>query len=166
MITLTDVPIFGGLSAQAVGFLLKRAETIEVAPGDNFFTEGELGSCLFVLDRGRVAIERCRGDLCLALAELGPGDCFGEMALVAITPRCATARALEACRALRLANTALLELASEDIEQFALLQMNLGREIARRLRITDDLLFEQLCREREAGRDGGEIASRFAATLK
>jgi CRP-like cAMP-binding protein len=164
--TLADVPIFGGLSARAIDFLLRRAENTVIPAGDAFFEEGELGNCLFVLDSGRVAIERCRDDLRVTLAELGPGDCFGEMALVAITPRCASARALEPCRALRLPNTALIDLAREDIEQFALLQMNLGREIARRLRITDDLLFEQLCREREAGRDGGAIAARFAETLK
>jgi CRP-like cAMP-binding protein len=164
--SLADVPIFGGLSPRTIDFLLRRAEAVGVAPDDHFFVEGELGNCLFVLDSGRVAIERTRDDLCVVLAELGPGDCFGEMALVAITPRCANARAMEHCRALRLPNTAIIELAREDIEQFALLQMNLGREIARRLRITDDLLFEQLCRERDAGRDGGAIAARFAATLK
>jgi len=164
--TLAGVPIFGGLSPQTIDFLLERAANVAVSAGDHFFVEGELGNCLFVLDRGRVAIERRKGDLCLLLAEFGPGDCFGEMALVAITPRCASARALEDCRAVRVPNTALIELAREDIEQFALLQMNLGREIARRLSITDDLLFEQLCRERDAGRDGRAIAARFAATLK
>jgi CRP/FNR family cyclic AMP-dependent transcriptional regulator len=163
---LSSVPIFGALSAAAIDFLCARAETVTVARGEQFFSEGDLGDCLFVLEQGRVAIERSRDGFCALLAELGPGDCFGEMALVAITPRCASARALDDCRALRLPNRALLELSREDLEQFALLQMNLGREIARRLHIADDLLFEHLRREREAGRDDAVLAARFGDALK
>jgi CRP/FNR family transcriptional regulator, cyclic AMP receptor protein len=163
---LSSVPIFGALSADAIEFLRARADTVTVARDERFFTEGELGDCLFVLESGRVAIERSRDGFSALLAELGPGDCFGEMALVAIMPRCATARALEDSRALRVPNRALLELSREDIEQFALLQMNLGREIARRLHIADDLLFEYLRRERAAGRDDAKLAARFADALK
>jgi CRP/FNR family transcriptional regulator, cyclic AMP receptor protein len=163
---LASVPIFGALSPAAIDFLLSRADTVTVPRGDRFFAEGELGDCLFVLEAGRVAIERSRDGFSALLAELGPGDCFGEMALVAITPRCASARAIEDCGALRLPNRALLELAREDLEQFVLLQMNLGREIARRLHIADDLLFEHLRREREAGRDDVALAARFGDALK
>jgi CRP-like cAMP-binding protein len=164
--SLESIPIFGALSPRTIDFLRSRAEKTEVAADAYFFREGDLGNCLFVLESGRVAIERCRDDLCVFLAELGPGDCFGEMALVAITPRSADARARDDCRALRLPNSVLLELAGTDLEQFTLLQMNLGREIARRLRVADDLLFEHLRREREAGRDDSGLAGRFAAALK
>lgn len=166
MTSLSSVPIFGALSAATMDFLRARADVATVARGGRFFSEGELGDCLYVLEEGRVAIERSRDGFSALLAELKPGDCFGEMALVAITPRCASARALADCRALRLPNRALLELAREDLEQFALLQMNLGREIARRLRIADDLLFEHLRREREAGRDDAALAARFGDALK
>lgn len=163
---LESIPIFGGLASQTIALLRRRAEPTEITEDAYFFREGELGSCLFVLESGRVAIERSRDGISVLLAELGPGDCFGEMALVAITPRSASARALADCRALRLANATLLELAAADLEQFTLLQMNLGREIARRLRLADDLLFEYLRREREAGREEPGLAGRFAAALK
>ena len=166
MIGLARIAIFGGLAPATIELLQSRADGVEIPAGELFFAEGDLGSCLFVVESGRVAIERSRDGISLRLAELGPGDCFGEMALVAITPRCADARALDDCRALRLPNTALLDLAGEDLEQFALLQMNLGREIARRLRITDEVLFEHVRREREAGRDDTASAGRFADALK
>ena len=166
MSTFSSVPVFGALAPATIDFLRARAATVTVAAGELFFSQGDLGDCLFVLEEGRVAIERSRDGFSACLAELRSGDCFGEMALVAIMPRSASARALEDCRALRLPNRALLDLSHEDLEQFTLLQMNLGREIARRLRIADDLLIEHLRRERAAGRDGAALSARFADALK
>jgi CRP-like cAMP-binding protein len=73
---------------------------------------------------------------------LDPGACFGEIALIGICPRTATVRAIEECSALRLSNRVLLQLYERDLEQFAMVQMNLGREVARRLSDLDDLLVE------------------------
>jgi CRP-like cAMP-binding protein len=78
----------------------------------------------------------------LALRELGSGDCFGEMALIDLFPRSAAVRAIEDCQAIELSPDDLLRLFEDDVEQFALVQMNLGREISRRLRLTDQMLFE------------------------
>lgn len=140
---LLRIPVFGGLSQDAVRFLLERAETVSRAPGETFFREGELGDSLFVLELGRVSVLKRRGDVALRLAELGEGDCFGEVALLAIAPRSATVRADVEARAFRIGNRALMELYHHDLEQFALIQMNLGREVARWLRIADELLFDQ-----------------------
>jgi len=49
--------------------------------------------------------------------------------------------ALEDCTALRIDNSRLYGLYNEDIEQFTLIQMNLARELARRLRMADERLF-------------------------
>jgi CRP-like cAMP-binding protein len=58
-----------------------------------------------------------------------------------IFPRSATVCAVEDCRAIEIATSALQRLAERDMEQFALIQMNIGREVSRRLRATDELLF-------------------------
>jgi CRP-like cAMP-binding protein len=50
-------------------------------------------------------------------------------------------RAEEDCRALELGADDLLALFERDPEQFTLVQMNIGREVCRRLRATDELLF-------------------------
>jgi CRP-like cAMP-binding protein len=70
-----------------------------------------------------------------------PGDCVGEMALMDLFPRSASVRALSDCTAIRLTPQDLLRLFETDVEQFAMIQMNLGREVSRRLRHTDELLF-------------------------
>ena len=77
----------------------------------------------------------------LLLRRLGPGDCFGEMSLLDLFPRSASIRAEEDCRAIRITSDNLLRLFERDPAQFALIQMNIGREISRRLRHTDELLF-------------------------
>jgi CRP-like cAMP-binding protein len=76
--------------------------------------------------------------------ELGPGDCFGEMALMDLFPRSASVIARDDCRALEIAAGDLLDLYEHDVEQFALVQMNMGREVCRRLRATDELLFRAM----------------------
>ena len=57
------------------------------------FAHGARGTSMFVVVNGRVAVERADGS---RLAELGPGEFFGEMALVGEGVRAATVRALDA----------------------------------------------------------------------
>jgi CRP-like cAMP-binding protein len=165
MEALAKLPIFGALTPDTIRFLRERCEEVRLGAGEDFFTQGETGDSLFVLREGRVGVLRTVEGRDLVLAELGAGTCFGEMALVAISPRCATVRALEDCRALKLTNLALLDLYHHDLEQFTLLQMNLGREMARRLAAADEALFE---RARSLGRAtlDDPLLARAAATLK
>ena len=58
-----------------------------------------------------------------------------------LLPRSASVRADADCNALELVPATLHELFARDIEQFALIQMNIGREVCRRLRETDEMLF-------------------------
>ena len=77
----------------------------------------------------------------MLVRRFGPGDCFGEMALLDLYPRSASVRAEADCTAIELAPDNLLRLFEHDAEQFALIQMNIAREMSRRLRATDELLF-------------------------
>ena len=54
---------------------------------------------------------------------------------------CIRDRANGDCRALLLDSEGLLQLCEHDLEQFTLIQMNLGREVSRRLRDADEELF-------------------------
>ena len=59
------------------------------------FDEGEIGDKMYVIQKGRVAILKKTGSTMNMVAELGPGDILGEMALVDKAPRSATAKTLE-----------------------------------------------------------------------
>lgn len=140
--TLQAMPVFGALESGALDHLLTRCRTVQRAPGEVFFGEGEPATSLFVLLAGRAECTRLWQGQVHRLREFGPGDCFGEMALMDFQPRSATLRALQPCQALEVPPDALHALAHHDLQAFALLQMNLGREISRRLRDTDEALFQ------------------------
>jgi CRP-like cAMP-binding protein len=138
---LQQMPIFGGIGDAALRVLLDRAPTIGVAAGAFFFRERDPADCMYVLESGRVEVVKDWAGRELLLRELGAGDCFGEMALLDLFPRSASVRALEACSALALTPAHLARLFEHDVEQFALIQMNIAREMSRRLREVDELLF-------------------------
>lgn len=153
---LQRMPIFGAIQARTLETLLSGATSVEVAAGDYFFRQGEMADGMFVLQRGRVAVVRNWEGQDYRLRELGPGDCFGEMALIDLFPRSASVLALENCAALRLTNADLYRVYESDLEQFALIQMNIARELSRRLRTADERLFRiGLDQDRRTGGGSG-----------
>ena len=144
---LQQMPIFGAVREDALQLLLEGVASARVRAGAYFFREKDLAQSMFVLETGRVAVLKAWQGRELQLRLLGPGDCFGEMALLDLFPRSASVRAVEDCSAIELSPADLLRLFERDSEQFALIQMNIGREMCRRLRATDDLLFLALSGE-------------------
>lgn len=59
------------------------------------FREGELGREMYYVLSGRIRVEKCTGPIRKILTEMGPGEYFGEMALLADMPRTASAVAVE-----------------------------------------------------------------------
>jgi CRP-like cAMP-binding protein len=141
---LQKMPIFGGIRDDTLAFLLGRSGMVHVRSGDYFFREDDAAQSVFVLETGRAAIlKRWQGEQRL-LRNLEQGDCFGEMALMDMKSRSASVLAIADCSAIELSAGCLLELYERDLEQFTLIQMNMGREVSRRLRETDDRLFEAM----------------------
>jgi CRP-like cAMP-binding protein len=63
----------------------------EYPKGTVLFREGEPGKEMFVIQTGKVTISKKVRDLDTNLAVLGPGEFFGEMAIISNRPRNATA---------------------------------------------------------------------------
>lgn len=84
---LHRIPLFSGLDRRQVERLGMLAEEVDVPAGKVLMRQGEEGGDLMVIVRGRVAIERDGS----RLNTMGPGDFFGEIALVVGGPRTATA---------------------------------------------------------------------------
>jgi CRP-like cAMP-binding protein len=136
------MPIFGAISDDTLKFLLDRATDVDVAKDDYFFRENDQGASMFVLEEGRVAVLKSWVGQTQGLAYLNRGDCFGEMALIEMGARSASVQATEDCSAIELSIDILHELYQHDLEQFTVIQMNMSREVCRRLRKADDLLFQ------------------------
>lgn len=59
--------------------------------GDVIFSEGEMGECLFLIVSGGVRIKKEGDVVATVVAELGPGEMFGESAVIERRPRSASA---------------------------------------------------------------------------
>jgi CRP-like cAMP-binding protein len=140
--TLQGMPIFGGLRASVLAALVADSRRVDMPTGGFFFHQGDEADSMFVLEAGEVAVLRRWEGQRLTLGHLHDGDCFGEMALIDLFPRSASVQAVAACNAIELSLENIQRLALSDLEQFALLQMNIARELSRRLRVADDRLFQ------------------------
>ena len=138
---LQRMPIFGGIGEDTLEFLLSLSAIIGVRGGDYFFRETDMGDSLFVLETGKVAVMKSWKGAEHLLRELGKGDCFGEMAVMDLFPRSASVLALENCTAIQISVANLYQIYEKDLEQFTMIQMNMGREVSRRLRKADEQIF-------------------------
>lgn len=92
---LGSVALFAPLDRRALAGLARQATRRVYPPGETIVREGETGTALYVIARGRVRVERGTGPATAAVGELGPGDFFGELALIEDHPRSATVVAVE-----------------------------------------------------------------------
>ena len=144
---LAEMPAFGGMNAATLELVARLAEPVEVSAGEHFFREGDETQIMYVLQTGQVEIYKTWQSSSKVLRRMKAGDCFGEMALIDLFPRSASALAVESSKALKITPPILHEIYQQDLEQFAMLQMNMGRELSRRLRRVDELLFTVLMGE-------------------
>ncbi len=139
---LQALPIFGGINAHSIEFLLARSTTCNVLQHQYFFHQGDDAESLFVLEQGCADLFKLHDNKEYFLRQLHKGDCFGEVALMDLMPRSASVRANTDCEAIELPRFALYELYKDNLEQFTMIQMNMGREVSRRLRQADERLFD------------------------
>ena len=138
---LQRMPIFGGIRSDIIQFLLGLCPVVSVPKDECFFRERDQADSMFVLEAGKAAVLKFWRGQDYLLRTLQEGDCFGEMAVMDLCPRSASVRAIEDCSAIRISAANLYQVYARDLKQFALIQMNMGREVCRRLRESDNRLF-------------------------
>lgn len=138
---LRNIGLFGALSDDVLEYLATLL-TVETPPaGATLFREGEDANAMFVVINGEVEVlKKSKRSVEARVAVLGPGDWFGEMSIVDIQPRSATVRALAPSRLLRVSSADLDALYRHDLRSYAIIILNLARELSRRLRVADGIL--------------------------
>ncbi|MCQ4325245.1 cAMP-binding protein [Stutzerimonas stutzeri] len=108
--SLLDNPLFAQVPPANIRSMLQRLVAVELCAGQPLLQEGEAGDCCYFLKSGRAAVTKGTGAERQLLAELEPGACFGEEALLEDRPRNASVSMLEDGCVLRLARADFLEL--------------------------------------------------------
>jgi CRP-like cAMP-binding protein len=104
--------------------------------GETIFHEGFGGDSAFLVKSGQVGISRKVGDDSVPLAEFGPGEIFGEMAILLPGPRTATATMIEGGDLIHLPKDRFLE----QLEQVPPIIRNTFYSLMNRLSATTDRL--------------------------
>jgi CRP-like cAMP-binding protein len=86
---LNDVPFFNSLKKKELELIARQADEVDVPAGKVLAQQGTFGDQFFVIEEGTADVVR-DGE---RLGELGPGDFFGEMALLDEDRRTATVTA-------------------------------------------------------------------------
>lgn len=138
---LRDIGLFGALPDDVLGRLAQSLKVVHVLAGAALCKEGEDGRAMYVVLRGEVEItKRSHRGTDARVAVLGPGDWFGEMSIVDVQPRSASVVALAPSSLLTITTNDLDQLYRQDLKAYAIIVLNLARELSRRLRVADGIL--------------------------
>jgi CRP/FNR family cyclic AMP-dependent transcriptional regulator len=138
---LRDIGLFGGLSDESLDSLIEDLRTTRAEPGAFVMREGETAREMFVVLGGELEVVKsgARGNEA-RVAVLGPGDWVGEMSIIDVMPRSASVRALAPSLLLKITSENLDRLYRRDVRSYALMVLNIAREMSRRLRVADGIL--------------------------
>jgi CRP/FNR family cyclic AMP-dependent transcriptional regulator len=138
---LKNIGLFGALNDDVLAHLAKTLSVEAPETGQTLFREGEPATAMYVVISGEVEVlKKSRGGFEARVAVLGPSDWFGEMSIVDIQPRSATVRALAPGRLVRISPSELDALYRYDLRSYAIVILNLARELSRRLRVADGIV--------------------------
>ncbi len=116
------------------------SHSVEFKAGEFVFKEGDLGTEMYVIQLGRVALlKNFRGEE-KQLGALGKGDFFGETSVLECLPRTSSARVTEDCRLLEINGSSLEQMLRRNPE----ITVRMMRKLSHRLRQTDGLLRDAL----------------------
>jgi len=133
--SLQKYSLFGGMIPEQVERIRPLLVQSSFSKGQAVLREGDPNDSIYFILDGRVEV--VKGPR--LLSELGEGDTFGEMELLDVQPSAATVRALGPLSVAAISNRAVRQIYCMDPKIFALLVMNLARDLSRKLRRMDEI---------------------------
>jgi CRP/FNR family transcriptional regulator, cyclic AMP receptor protein len=109
---IKHTPLFGNCSKGELQQIAQIADEIDLREGKQMIKEGSRGREFFVLLEGEADVTKDGR----TINQLGPGDFFGEIALVSDSPRTATVTATSPVRTLVITSTSFKRLMHEQPE--------------------------------------------------
>jgi uncharacterized membrane protein len=163
--SLARIPLFKRLEPHELEHLAEEVDQVNCQAGEVIFNEHDRGDALYILEEGAVRIWIYDEDVKeVTLAELKPGDFFGELAVLDRGARSSSATAI--------IDTHLHRLSSDDFQKFLLehpdAAIDVICEIAQRMRQTNLLVTQRASRNINAEMEakatvGQRVADKVAA---
>lgn len=125
---LSEVPLFQGLSKRHLHKLAHAVKAVRFSAGRVIVKEGSSGTMFFVIVNGKASVISESANR--VLTRFGPGEFFGELALLDGGPRSATVVAETAVDALQLSRKAFRDLVVSEPE----VGLKIMEDLARRVR--------------------------------
>lgn len=139
MVNLTSLQkysLFGGLLPEDIERVRCCLVSASFEAGAPIQVEGQPNDSIYFIIEGKVEVSK-RGAF---LVELKEGDTFGEMEFLDVMPSAATVTAVVPTKVARITNRALHEIYKTDLKTFAIIVMNLARDLSRHLRRMDEIM--------------------------
>ncbi len=141
---LNKISIFAGLSDSQLYTLFRLLNKVTFKANETVFEQGDQPNHIYIVKRGKVKLVIWEDETPLELIEFSEGHCFGEASVIGIQPHKGTAIAVTDTELIVLSRKALMSMYDSDKELFAILILNIAREVCRRLHATDDILLHYL----------------------
>jgi CRP/FNR family cyclic AMP-dependent transcriptional regulator len=137
---LEKVPVFEAMSPEDLRRVAEVAVPRRFPAGQVIFREGDASDTCYIVRTGHARAVRENVDgRAIALAHIGPGDIFGELAMFDAERRSATLEALDGLDAIAIAGSDMRRL----MRQHAEMSAKLAIALARRLREANERLSRQ-----------------------
>ena len=163
--SLSRIPLFQRLTPEELEQLAAEVDQVKFDPDEIIFNEQDKGDALYVVEAGSVRIWVLDEDVePVTLKELGPGEFFGELAVLDRGPRSTNATAI--------GETTLHRLSSDDFQAFLMkhpdVAIDVICEIGARMRQTNTLVSQRATRNinvemEERSTIGQRVADRVAS---
>ncbi len=133
---LADSPIFKGLALKEIEFLSRFFVPHKVDAGKTLFVENMPGESLYLIRQGSIRISQMLSENDeQVLVVLGPGEVFGELAVIDGAARATSARVAEEALLYALKRKSFMSLASENPRLGMQLTLNIARTLSSRMRL-------------------------------
>jgi CRP/FNR family cyclic AMP-dependent transcriptional regulator len=142
---LANIDLFSGFSVKQLEAAARVARTKTLERREELFHKGDVGGQVYVVASGKLKVltTSVEGDD-VVFSILGPGEVFGEVALLGATPRTATVRAIESCRLIAIDRRDFLSLLKANPEISVKLLSVLAMRLKRVSELVEDTLFLNL----------------------
>ena len=136
---LVATPFFGGLADASLDLLVSMLVERRFDQGATVVAEGEPGRSMFIVHSGALVVgKRGNSERVIRVADLKPGDFFGEMTLIEMQNRSATVIAERPTVLYELTARNLYAYYKADVHAYVMVMQNINRELCRRLRRADN----------------------------